>query len=95
MRNLNYEKLPEGLQSGAQLYLERGIRPGGFLQACFEDKLVGAYSRADENNALRLKDIAYWLYNYCPAQARGSEELVQAWIDKGGFEGKEIEGEKL
>jgi len=44
---------------------------GGFLTALLENDLVGAFSRADDQNIEVIKDYVAWLYNDCPTKARG------------------------
>jgi len=81
-----YHLLPAGLQEGAKLYIEHGIRPGGFLTACFKDELVEAFSLADSHNSRNMEDIVRWLYSCCPMPARGSKENVNRWIKQRGLE---------
>tara|TARA_Y100000296_G_scaffold82583_1_gene111974 strand:+ start:597 stop:908 length:312 start_codon:yes stop_codon:yes gene_type:complete len=78
----DYAKLPEGLQDSMKLYLEKGIRAGGFLTACLENDLVGAINRADKTNLARLQDIVKWIYWETPQGCWGNSEKVEAWIGR-------------
>ncbi len=84
---LDYSQLPEHMQSGAQLYVEKGIKPGRFLMAVLSNDLKEAFGQADLVNRALLFEWASWLYNNCPHEAQGSPEKVQAWLAKGGLEG--------
>jgi len=84
---ISYSRLPEHMQDGARRYVERGIPPGSFLTAVLENDLLGAFKRADDENAACMRDWASWLYNECPAGAQGSPEKVAAWIASGGLNG--------
>jgi len=88
---INYEQLPEHIQGGMRRYVEEGIEPGSFCMAALSNDLVGAYGVADDLNTIRMHDIARWLYNDCPAGARGSTERVQKWMERGGLKGQ-VEG---
>jgi hypothetical protein len=78
---IDYTGLPEHMRNGAQLYIEHGVEPGGFLRAVLSDKLVAAFGRADDTNRAAMYDWATWLYNECPTAAWGSPEKVDAWIE--------------
>ncbi len=82
MAEINYNSLPEHMQSGARLYIEQGIEPGRFLMAVLCNDLSGAASRADGINQRCLLDWAMWLHNDISASAWGSEEKVLAWMEQ-------------
>ena len=79
----DYSELPEGLQDGMKLYLEDGIRAGGFLTACLENDLLGAVNKADPDNYIRLPDIVQWMYWNLPQGCWGSREKVREWQGDG------------
>jgi len=81
MKNINYSKLPEHMQEGMRLYIEERDEPGDFLRAVLENKFVEAYSYADEINLANMFNWAYFMYNECPLNIRGSKEIVDKWID--------------
>tara|TARA_R110000824_G_scaffold41446_6_gene123337 strand:+ start:5619 stop:5861 length:243 start_codon:yes stop_codon:yes gene_type:complete len=77
------------MQSGARLYVEHGVPPGGFLTAVLSDNLMDAFSRADNANAAAMKEWTMWMYNDAPTGCWGSPNIVQGWIDRGGL-GREV-----
>jgi hypothetical protein len=78
---MNYEMLPEYMQDGMRLYIEKGIEPGSFLYSVLCNDLMGAFGTADSVNKARLADYCTFLYNEAPSQCHGSPAKVQAWID--------------
>lgn len=79
MVSSDYSKLPYNLQSGMQLYIEKGFRTGHFLTAVLSNDLLGAVSRADDTNIKLLPAIVRWLYNEAPSNCWGDVKKVQAW----------------
>jgi len=75
----DYSKLPDYMQSGMKLYIERGVLPGSFLQAVISNKLVESFAQADDVNTHRLRDYADFLYNQAPLGSWGSEKAMIAW----------------
>ncbi|MFH1626086.1 MAG: hypothetical protein ABID54_13165 [Pseudomonadota bacterium] len=86
--SINYDKLPEHMRSGTQLYIERGILPGNFLQAVICNNLRESLARADHINTARMSDIAGFFYNETPFNCWGSEKRMKAWAKKGGLLGR-------
>jgi hypothetical protein len=82
---VEYDDLPDHMQDGAKLYVEKGIRPGDFMMTVLSNDLVGACERADVANRQYLREWATWLKWNCPGGAWGSREKVDAWIAKGGL----------
>jgi hypothetical protein len=78
---IDYTLLPEHLREGMRAYIERGIKPGGFLLACLGDRLGEAACRADEVSAVHLRDIGRFLMYYAPNGSWGSDEAVGRWIE--------------
>lgn len=78
----DYSRLPEGLQGGMQLYLEKRISTGSFLTACLENDLVTAVMKADPDNLLRLREILRWMWWNLPQECWGSREIVHEWKGK-------------
>lgn len=87
MREPNYEILPEHMQEGMRLWIERGIEPGSFLMAVLENDLMGALGKADEINAASLLAYGRFLYNEVPTSCFGSPEKCAAWAKRGGMNG--------
>jgi len=85
---LDYSMLPEHMQEGAKLYVERGIEPGGFMRCVLENSLVDAAAKADSINRKHLFEWATWLYSNCPSEAWRTAAKVDAWIEQGGMVGR-------
>ena len=85
---IDYTSLPAHMQHGMKLYVEKGIAPGSFLTAVLCNDLMEACARADDTNLYALPTYARWLYNRVPATCFGSREAFEAWIAKGGLEGR-------
>jgi len=79
--------LPERMRGGITRFLDNGVVPGSFLQAVFENDLVGAVGKADDENVTLLWHYADMLYNAFPVDCWGSPEAVQDWTDIGGLNG--------
>jgi hypothetical protein len=61
-------------------YVEKGIEPGGFLTAVFENNLFEAVARADSLSIAELPEIVKYIYNNCPIGCWGSREAFQSWM---------------
>lgn len=82
-------KISVHLQPGLNRYFESGIRTGGFLQACLENNIEEAEIRAaDPGTRNSIPDIFEFLENRADPESWGSPEKVEAWIEKGGEEGR-------
>ena len=78
---VKYEKVPVGYMTGAvERYIEHRVPPGGFLKAVLQNELIEAANRADEENAIHLRDWCVFLYNYLPVESYGSTENYTNWI---------------
>lgn len=81
--------VPRHMHESVRNYVHVGCPVGDFLTALFSAapfaEIVG---RADDDNQQCLVGWARLLYNGMPSNAHGSPEAVQAWIAKGGQEGK-------
>jgi hypothetical protein len=75
--DIDYSILPEHLTGGMKRYLEHGILPGHFLQACLKNDLREAVGRVDQITDLR--QVCLFLYNEAPAPSHGSEEKMIQW----------------
>ena len=64
---------------GLELYIERGIQPGSFLQAVLANDLAKAATRADSANSELLREWALFLLNELPENCWGSWETVRNW----------------
>ena len=83
----NYDRIPGHMQSGAKLYIEYGILPGGFLTSILCNELKEASWQADNINKEAIPAYVEWLTHDIPADCQGSVEKVQAWADRGGLKG--------
>lgn len=85
-------EVPRHMHESVRNYARVGCPVGNFLTALFSaqpfTEIVGA---ADEHNQRCLVGWARLLYNGLPSNAHGSPEAVQAWIAKGGLEGKPVD----
>ena len=79
---LDYSKLPERLQGGAQRYIENGIIPGDFLTAVIQNNLKETIGRADDDMIKVLREIVTWFYWEAPAGCWGSVKHMNEWIQK-------------
>jgi hypothetical protein len=89
MATIDYSSLPVHMQKGARLYVEKGIKPGGFLRAVLENDLVEAATKADPTNVYFLDTWARWLLDEAPLECWGAPGWVEDWILRGGLEGGE------
>lgn len=85
---INYSRLPKHVQFGMEGYIEHGIKPGDFLCAFLSNDLMGAMGRADTTNRHYFFEICLFLHNEAPAASYGSPEKFNAWLKKGGMEGR-------
>lgn len=84
----DYTRIPvDYMVDGVRRYIENGIRPGHFLQALFSNDLKESFKRADDNNAIAMREWAKFVYWEMPSESQGSPAKVQAWIDQGGWNG--------
>lgn len=71
--------IPKYTKDAIDRWTDQGIPPGSFVQAVLENDLMGAYARADDTNMAHMKDIVQYVYDYVPALAHGSKEIMIAW----------------
>lgn len=79
--------IPEHMRGGVTRYVEQGIPPGHFLLAVFNNDLMEACARGDDQNVRLLGGYAKLLVNQCPGACWGNEENVKQWLLRGGIEG--------
>lgn len=73
-------EIPDCMEEGIKLYLERGIQPGDFLTAIICNDLKTAVMQADHNNILNLPAYVAYFYWEVPAVAWGSKKIMQQWM---------------
>ena len=86
--SIDYSRLPEHMQDAARRYVEGGSRVGDFLTAVIHNDLFGAMRHADDINRDRLRDWCSFFYNEAPRDCYGSSEAMDAWIERGGLNGR-------
>lgn len=79
---LDYSRLKARYRGTFSRYLERGESPGAFGIAVLCNDLRGALLRGDRESVADLEHLVRWLWNEAPANAWGSVDNVEAWIDK-------------
>lgn len=87
LQHVNWGLLPEHIREGARLYIEHGIKPGGFLSAVICNDLRGALGKADDINRTAIFEIVQFFYMDAPAICWGSPEAFSAWVERGGIVG--------
>lgn len=92
---IDYSGLPDHMQEATKRYIERGGQVGIFLTEVFSNRLVQAYSRADEMNQAFMKMWVSFLYNEAPRGCWGSPEAVEEWQRRGGLEGIQRERDRI
>ncbi len=73
--------LPDDLEASLRRYVDHGVPTGHFLQACIENDLHVALSRADEDNFKILPAVMAYLYQECPAYCWGFKGAFERWIE--------------
>lgn len=86
MARIELGGIPSYMHGGIERYVHDGVKPGDFLTAVFENNLMKAAMRADDNNLHLLLEYARLLYNL-PGNCFGSPEAVKKWIARGGLNG--------
>ena len=81
--------IPSYMVGGVVRYVLRGVPPGDFLQAVFEDSLSRAFLYADLTNRANLQQWAEFLYSNVPQTCKGSPIAVSEWIKSGGILGQQ------
>ena len=75
-----YPNLPEATKATIDNYVDNRWEPGRFVTAVMANNLIEAFSWADENNTICMRDIVSYVYNEVPMGCRGSYEKVEAWL---------------
>lgn len=76
--------LPDVSQEALKRYFLYGLPPGSFLTSLLScDPWPDVIARADHWNKPVLGKYLEWLQENAPADAWGSREAVQSWLDKG------------
>lgn len=79
--SVDYDILPVAhLRDGARLYIEQGVRPGGFQAAVIAGDMLRAVGQADPECALQLYAICSWWLCEAPSGCSGSPQHMQRWM---------------
>ncbi len=81
---LDQSRIPQRMFGGIVRYMVFGVTPGGFLVEVLSNNLMGALTRADEENYVSLHLYGSFLHNYADTNSFGSIEAVKTWVGKGG-----------
>lgn len=70
-------------------YVSKGMRPGGFVEACLARDFIRAIQMCDPENLRSLKRTVDYILEFVPPGAQGSYGAVDAWMNfhKKGEEG--------
>ena len=72
--------IPDRMMPGITRYIEKGIKPGKFLQAVICNDLHAALSHADDENFTNIPAFVSYFYNKAPSSCWGSKEAMDQWI---------------
>lgn len=76
---IDYSRIPAATMESLEAWVRDGRHVGHFLTKVLKNDLMGAVSRADDNNRVALFDICSWLANRAPLGCYGSPEMVAIW----------------
>ena len=77
-----YDNIPQITMDALIRYRDKGIIPGGFLQAVLKNDLFGTYERADQYNKAELDAIVKFIFNRMPMSSWGSWEKMYAYSER-------------
>jgi hypothetical protein len=81
--------IPERTVETLVEYIVTGRPCGSFVQAVLNNDLLDAVRRGDVPSQFHLIDIMKVLVNHAPAGCFGHEGAHDAWVARGGLQGKE------
>ena len=77
--------IPERMMPSIDMYVDKGVIPGDFLQAIICNNLKDAFLLADDENFENIGAYASYFYNKVPAVAWGSRDRMIAWAEHHGL----------
>lgn len=82
LNNLTGQGTEQSIESLAW-YLMYALPPGGFMSALLKNSpIVEVVRRGDIENCKRTHYYIDWLINHAPDECWGSDEKVNAWLNK-------------
>jgi len=78
---LSEARIPKETKDSINLYATKRIHPGGFLMAVFENNLISAVARGDNENLLALPAIVIYITCHVPTMCYGSVTKVERWLN--------------
>lgn len=86
--NANWDLIPAYMHGAVERYVMHGVPPGSFLTAVLSNDLREAFARADDDNTAAMKGWVRFIYMHVPSNAHGTPEMVDAWCERGGVNGR-------
>jgi len=78
---LSETRIPQETKDSINLYVTKRIHPGNFLMAVFENNLISAVARGDNENLLALPAIVIYLTCHVPVMCYGNKNKVESWLN--------------
>ncbi len=75
--------IPERIKEAIDRHAQEGCPCGDFVTAVLENNLMEAFSRADDENEIKMGEIIRYCYNEIPGNCWGNKERVRAWREQG------------
>lgn len=72
--------IPQRTKQTIDDYVEKGCRPGGFVEACLACDFIRAIQVCDRENQMALKYIVDYILEFVPHNIRGDYEAIDAHI---------------
>lgn len=94
---VQYDTLPAKYREEMRAYIERGERPGSFIQAVLDGNLYNAFNLSGHLPEEPHSDLAHvtgWVCGQCPVKAFGTISAVEGWISDRGLRGLEAKRRK-
>ena len=79
---IEYEQIPPQIMAALLRYKDSHLNTGSFLRAVISNDLISAVQKADSESLKSLPLIASWAYTELPADAWGSYEAFQKWVER-------------
>jgi hypothetical protein len=83
-------KMRPPTRDAIDLYVAKGVDPGGFLFAVLTNNLMEAFALADDDNQKNIIDVLRYIWNHTPALCWGNVDTVKEWIKHDGLAGYKV-----